>query len=93
MHPRPSDQAVAISSDPALSVGGPRSLAVHLAGDMAERWRAGQRPRAEDYLEQHPELRDHPEAAAAATPRITYSHAQHLEMDRLGQCRRRLGSG
>jgi serine/threonine protein kinase/tetratricopeptide (TPR) repeat protein len=40
------------------------SLAGRLAADMAGRWRRGERPRAEDYLDAHPELRDRAEAAA-----------------------------
>jgi tetratricopeptide (TPR) repeat protein len=35
-----------------------------LAADMARRWRAGERVPAEQYLAQHPELWDQPEAAA-----------------------------
>ncbi len=34
-----------------------------LTEEMAERWRDGERPRVEDYLELYPQLRDPPEAA------------------------------
>jgi serine/threonine protein kinase len=43
---------------------GPDSLAERLAEDMRRRWDRGERPRAEDYLDSHPELWEHPEAAA-----------------------------
>src|SRR5438132_9395695 len=38
-------------------------LAQKLAENMVERWRWGERPLAEEYLERHPELRAQPEAA------------------------------
>jgi serine/threonine protein kinase/tetratricopeptide (TPR) repeat protein len=40
------------------------ALATRLAADMAGRWRRGERPQAEDYLDAHPELRERAEAAA-----------------------------
>jgi len=40
------------------------ALAQRLAEDMAQRWRQGERPIVEDYLERHPELLDFPEAVA-----------------------------
>jgi serine/threonine protein kinase len=43
---------------------GPDSLAERLAEDMRRRWDRGERPRAEEYLDRHPELWEHPEAAA-----------------------------
>jgi tetratricopeptide (TPR) repeat protein len=39
-------------------------LAARLVGDMIQRWRQGERPLPEDYLARHPELWEHPEAAA-----------------------------
>src|SRR5262245_60430987 len=39
------------------------ALVGRLAEDMAERWRRGERPVAEEYLERHPELLDFPESA------------------------------
>jgi serine/threonine protein kinase/Tfp pilus assembly protein PilF len=38
-------------------------LAARLAGEMVQRWRAGERPCAEEYLGQYPELAAHREAA------------------------------
>jgi serine/threonine protein kinase len=40
------------------------ALAARLVEEMVERWRRGERPRAEELLARHPELQDHPEAAA-----------------------------
>jgi serine/threonine protein kinase/tetratricopeptide (TPR) repeat protein len=40
------------------------SLAVLLAEKMARRWKQGERPLAEEFLNAHPELWDNPEAAA-----------------------------
>src|SRR4051794_19557638 len=41
----------------------PSLLVERLADDMVGRWRHGERPLAEEYLDSHPDLRDHPEAA------------------------------
>jgi serine/threonine protein kinase len=41
----------------------PAGLAERLAEEMARRWRAGERPPAEEFLARHPELAAHPEAA------------------------------
>jgi tetratricopeptide (TPR) repeat protein len=41
----------------------PTSTVERLADNMADRWRAGARPRAEEYLDAHPDLRDRPRAA------------------------------
>jgi serine/threonine protein kinase/tetratricopeptide (TPR) repeat protein len=43
--------------------GPPADLGGRLAAEMARRWRAGERPRAEEFLARHPELADDPEAA------------------------------
>src|SRR5215469_6113060 len=40
------------------------SLAAVLAGEMIQRWRQGERPLPEEFLARHPELWEHPEAAA-----------------------------
>lgn len=40
------------------------ALAAELVGEMVQRWRQGERPLPEDFLARHPELWDHPEAAA-----------------------------
>jgi tetratricopeptide (TPR) repeat protein len=42
---------------------GETSLGVRLAAEMARRWRAGDRPLAEEFLARHPELCQQPEAA------------------------------
>jgi serine/threonine protein kinase/tetratricopeptide (TPR) repeat protein len=47
-----------------LSRDAAESLAANLAAEMTRRWRAGERPLPEEYLNRHPELWDHPEAAA-----------------------------
>jgi serine/threonine protein kinase/tetratricopeptide (TPR) repeat protein len=57
---RASVQA-ALSSTAAFPATDP--LADRLAGEMGQRWRCGERPVVEDYLQLHPELRDKPEAA------------------------------
>jgi serine/threonine protein kinase/lipoprotein NlpI len=49
------------SPDPRLTEA--LALAERLAEDMALRWRQGERPRVEDYLDHHPELWQVPEAA------------------------------
>src|SRR5262245_56789094 len=40
------------------------ALAAELAGEMIRRWRGGERPLPEEFLARHPDLWDHPEAAA-----------------------------
>jgi WD40 repeat protein/serine/threonine protein kinase len=44
------------------AVRGAASLAALLGEDLRLRWRNGERPRAEDYLRQHPRLAEHPDA-------------------------------
>jgi serine/threonine protein kinase/Flp pilus assembly protein TadD len=44
-----------------LTPGGTDSLASKLAGEMAERWHAGERPQAEEFLARHPELCGQPD--------------------------------
>jgi len=39
-------------------------LTAKLVADLIRRWRQGERPLPEEYLDRHPALRDHPEAAA-----------------------------
>jgi hypothetical protein len=43
--------------------GASEGLAEHLAAEMARRWRAGERPLAEEFLAGTPELRDRPGGA------------------------------
>src|SRR2546423_4848137 len=40
------------------------TLAAELVQEMTQRWRQGERPLAEDFLGRHPQLWEHPEAAA-----------------------------
>src|SRR5262249_20073676 len=40
------------------------ALAARLVGDMIRRWRQGERPLPEEFLQRHPDLWEHPEAAA-----------------------------
>lgn len=56
--------AAADSTSSGLVRADTESLSERLAGDMAERWQQGERPRAEEYLERYPELWQNPEAAA-----------------------------
>src|SRR5688500_6126879 len=39
-------------------------LVARLAAELAERWRRGERPRAEEFFDRHPELWGRPQAAA-----------------------------
>ncbi len=47
-----------------LTRDGAEALAAELVAEMTRRWRAGERPLAEEFLDRHPALRDHAEAAA-----------------------------
>jgi serine/threonine protein kinase len=47
-----------------LSREAAEALAAQLVEEMIQQWRQGERPLAEDFLARHPELWDHPEAAA-----------------------------
>src|SRR5579871_5415002 len=47
-----------------LSEADAEALAAGLAAEMLKRWRQGERPVAEEFLARHPELWDHPAAAA-----------------------------
>jgi serine/threonine protein kinase/tetratricopeptide (TPR) repeat protein len=63
--PDPYDDRSDSWSALASSFEGPGSgVAVRLAAEMARRWRRGERPRAEEFLDRHPELWGQPEAAA-----------------------------
>src|SRR5580704_2152589 len=56
----PSEQA-----QPAISASEHvETLAAALAAEMIERWRQGERPLPEEFLNRQPELWNHPEAAA-----------------------------
>jgi serine/threonine protein kinase/tetratricopeptide (TPR) repeat protein len=48
----------------ALTREAAETLAARLVGEMIQRWRQGERPLPEDFLARHPELWEHPEAAA-----------------------------
>src|SRR4051794_7054166 len=52
------------SSVPELTRDAAESLASELVGELILRWRQGERPLPEDFLAQHPGLREYPEAAA-----------------------------
>jgi serine/threonine protein kinase/Tfp pilus assembly protein PilF len=60
MKPRGISRAVPLTQQ--LGPSGTDSLVNKLAGEMAERWRAGQRPQAEEFLSRYPELCGQPEA-------------------------------
>src|SRR5262245_8966259 len=47
-----------------LTRGAAEALAARLVEEMIRRWRQGERLLAEDFLARHPELWEHPEAAA-----------------------------
>jgi serine/threonine protein kinase len=51
-------------ASPTVHIPGPDSLAERLAEEMRRRWQQGQRPDAEEFLARHPELWEHPHAAA-----------------------------
>jgi hypothetical protein len=57
----------------------PAELAAVLRGDQAERWRAGRRMPAEDYLHGYPHLRDDPDAI------LDLIHCEFLLRERLGE--------
>jgi serine/threonine protein kinase/Flp pilus assembly protein TadD len=52
------------SSDHAESPANLEALVEELLEDLRRRWQAGERPLVEDFLSLHPELHEHPEAAA-----------------------------
>jgi tetratricopeptide (TPR) repeat protein len=58
----PDSPTTRVSRPPAAR-NDPSSAVGRLAGDMFDRWRRGERPLAEDYLDRVPELRDDPGAA------------------------------
>src|SRR6478752_3413965 len=53
------------------------SLAAEFAGEMAERWRRGERPITEEYLSRCPELGEHPQAAADLIYEEYCLHREH----------------
>ena len=53
----------ATSSAP-LSRDAAEALAADLVAEMTRRWRNGERPLPEEFLDRHPQLRNHPESAA-----------------------------
>src|SRR5438552_359007 len=52
------------SSFPKLTREAAETLAAKLVGEMIQRWRLGECLLPEDFLARHPELWEHPEAAA-----------------------------
>src|SRR5262245_52115184 len=54
MKPRSDSRAVPLTQQ--LGPAGADSLVSQLAGEMAQRWRAGERPQAEEFLTRYPEL-------------------------------------
>jgi serine/threonine protein kinase/Tfp pilus assembly protein PilF len=65
------------------------SLVARLADDMAQRWRQGERPLAEEYLARHPELADLPhEAVELIYEEVCLRHEHHepvIEAEILGR--------
>jgi serine/threonine protein kinase len=53
----------ATSSAP-LTRDAAEALAADLVAEMTRRWRGGERPLPEEFLDRHPELKEHPESAA-----------------------------
>src|SRR5438552_14771150 len=60
--PLPFTDATSEWSEAAVDAS--NSLAATLAKEMAERWRRGERPGAEEFLSRHPSLWEQPQAAA-----------------------------
>src|SRR5438445_513849 len=60
MKPREVSRATPLTQH--FGAPGADSLVNQMAGEMAERWRAGERPRAEEFLSRHPELCGQPDA-------------------------------
>ena len=52
------------SGPSSLSRTAAETLAANLAGEMIQAWRQGDRLLVEDFLNRHPELQEHPAAAA-----------------------------
>src|SRR5436309_1806185 len=59
----PTTPAVREPPGPPAEPSGRTSAVERLAGEMVERWRRGERPPAEEYLDRVPGLRDDPAAA------------------------------
>src|SRR5262245_461722 len=51
------------SADPSSRTGATSALVLRLAGEMEQRWREGERPRAEDFLARDPGLWHQPDVA------------------------------
>jgi eukaryotic-like serine/threonine-protein kinase len=73
----------------AVHAPGPDSLAEHLADEMRRRWQDGGRPRAEEFLDRHPELWGHPEAAAELVYEEICLRQEHGEPGGAGDVLRR----
>ena len=56
------DNSGLASFDMGASIGSEQVVA-RLVNEMTQRWRAGERPSAEEFLDRHPELRNEPESA------------------------------
>ena len=63
-HPPSASAAGAVSNQGPGPAPGDDPAVERLAAEMAERWRKGERPRAEEFLDRHPVLWNQPEAAA-----------------------------
>src|SRR5262245_25708899 len=59
-----SDSPQSTPAGPSLLSEEASALPDRLASEMAVRWRRGERPRAEEFLDHHPELWQQPESAA-----------------------------
>jgi serine/threonine protein kinase/tetratricopeptide (TPR) repeat protein len=57
------------------------ALSERLAAELAERWRRGERPRAEEYLDRHPALWEQPEAATDLIYEEVCLRQEHGESD------------
>src|SRR5687768_5274630 len=55
--------SVAAETDPSTPGEWAEALAERLAGEMGDAWRQGICPTAEEYMDRHPDLGDHPRAA------------------------------
>jgi serine/threonine protein kinase len=65
-----------VSASPSNAAGNLLPLLERLAEEMGRRWRAGERPPAEEYLARHPELATEPEAALELIAEEIYLRAE-----------------